>query len=70
MSRRILILGAAGRDFHDFNLVYRDDPAVEVVIDGTAVSGSIALEDLANAVQSLPKYGLGCTDKVDPNATP
>ncbi|MFZ2909009.1 MAG: GTPase, partial [Candidatus Desulfobacillus denitrificans] len=31
MTRRILILGAAGRDFHDFNLVYRDDPSVEVV---------------------------------------
>ena len=31
MSRRILILGAAGRDFHNFNLVYRDDPAAEVV---------------------------------------
>ncbi|MDH3921134.1 MAG: hypothetical protein OEU25_23480, partial [Rhodospirillales bacterium] len=29
--RRILILGAAGRDFHNFNVVYRDDPAVEVV---------------------------------------
>jgi predicted GTPase len=31
MSRRVLILGAAGRDFHNFNLVYRNDPAVEVV---------------------------------------
>jgi predicted GTPase len=31
MSRRILILGAAGRDFHNFNAVYRDDPAVTVV---------------------------------------
>lgn len=29
--RRILILGAAGRDFHDFNLVFREDPDVEVV---------------------------------------
>ena len=29
--RRILIMGAAGRDFHDFNVAYRDDPAVEVV---------------------------------------
>lgn len=29
--RRILILGAGGRDFHDFNVVFRDDPAVEVV---------------------------------------
>ncbi|ODS97037.1 MAG: GTPase [Lautropia sp. SCN 69-89] len=28
---RILILGAAGRDFHNFNRVYRDDPGVEVV---------------------------------------
>ncbi|HYX63652.1 MAG TPA: cyclic 2,3-diphosphoglycerate synthase [Burkholderiales bacterium] len=32
MSRaRIVILGAAGRDFHDFNVVYRGDPSVEVV---------------------------------------
>ena len=29
--RRTVILGAAGRDFHNFNVVYRDDPAVEVV---------------------------------------
>lgn len=28
---RTVILGAAGRDFHNFNLVYRDDPASEVV---------------------------------------
>jgi predicted GTPase len=28
---RVLILGAAGRDFHNFNVVYRDDPASEVV---------------------------------------
>jgi len=28
---RILILGAAGRDFHDFNTVFRDAPAFEVV---------------------------------------
>jgi predicted GTPase len=28
---RIVILGAAGRDFHDFNVVYRGDPAVVVV---------------------------------------
>ena len=29
--RRVLILGAAGRDFHDFNVVFRDAPAYEVV---------------------------------------
>ena len=31
MTRRILIMGAAGRDFHDFNVFYRDNPDVEVV---------------------------------------
>ena len=31
MRRRVLIMGAAGRDFHNFNAVYRDDPEVEVV---------------------------------------
>ena len=28
---RVLILGAAGRDFHDFNVALRDDPDYEVV---------------------------------------
>jgi predicted GTPase len=28
---QVVILGAAGRDFHNFNVVYRDDPAVRVV---------------------------------------
>jgi predicted GTPase len=28
---RTLIVGAAGRDFHNFNVVYRDDPTVTVV---------------------------------------
>jgi predicted GTPase len=28
---RVLILGAAGRDFHNFNVAFRDDPGVEVV---------------------------------------
>jgi predicted GTPase len=31
MPRRVLIMGAAGRDFHNFNVVYRDDGHVEVV---------------------------------------
>jgi predicted GTPase len=29
--RRVVILGAAGRDFHDFNTVFRDNPAYRVV---------------------------------------
>lgn len=28
---RIVIMGAAGRDFHNFNVVYRDNPAYEVL---------------------------------------
>jgi predicted GTPase len=31
MVERIVIMGAGGRDFHDFNVVYRDNPDVEVV---------------------------------------
>ena len=29
--QRVLILGAAGRDFHDFNVVFRDNPEFKVV---------------------------------------
>src|SRR5262245_41328533 len=29
--RRVLIMGAAGRDFHNFNVGFRDNPAYEVV---------------------------------------
>ena len=31
VRRRIIIMGAAGRDFHNFNTVFRDDPDSEVV---------------------------------------
>jgi predicted GTPase len=31
MRRRVLIMGAAGRDFHNFNVAFRNDPDVEVV---------------------------------------
>jgi predicted GTPase len=31
MAKRVLIMGAAGRDFHNFNVVYRDDPDSQVV---------------------------------------
>jgi predicted GTPase len=30
-ATRVVIMGAAGRDFHNFNVVYRDDPRAEVV---------------------------------------
>lgn len=31
IRRRVAILGAAGRDFHNFNVVFRNDPIYEVV---------------------------------------
>jgi predicted GTPase len=31
MKRRVLIMGAAGRDFHNFNVVFREDSDTEVV---------------------------------------
>ena len=29
--RKVIIMGAGGRDFHNFNVVFRDDPDIEVV---------------------------------------
>ena len=51
MATRILIMGAAGRDFHNFNLVFRDNPACQVVaftatqipnIEGRIYPGTLA----------------------------
>lgn len=39
---KVLILGAAGRDFHNFNVVYRDDPQQEVVAFTAAQISGIA----------------------------
>jgi len=51
LRRRVVIMGAAGRDFHNFNVAFRDDPDVEVVaftatqipyISGRVYPGSLA----------------------------
>jgi len=39
---RVVILGAAGRDFHNFNMVYRDDPGSRVVAFTAAQIPNIA----------------------------
>jgi predicted GTPase len=31
MKRNVIIIGAAGRDFHNFNIYYRDNPNYNVV---------------------------------------
>jgi predicted GTPase len=39
---RVLIMGASGRDFHNFNVCFRDDPAYEVVAFTAAQIPAIA----------------------------
>jgi predicted GTPase len=59
MPRRVLIMGAAGRDFHNFNVVYRSDPDTEVVaftatqipfIDDRTYPASLAGERYPNGI--------------------
>src|SRR3989449_6114948 len=53
--RRVIILGAAGRDFHNFNVVYRNDPASEVVAFTAAQRPAIA-PDTRPASLAGPRY--------------
>jgi len=39
---RVLIIGAAGRDFHDFNVMFKKDPRVEVVAFTQAMGQNMA----------------------------
>ena len=59
MPRRVLIMGAAGRDFHNFNVRYRDDQGVEVVaftatqipfIDDRTYPASLAGDQYPNGI--------------------
>lgn len=54
MSRRkkVVIMGAAGRDFHNFNVVFRDDPGYEVVAFTAA-----QIPGIANRVYPYPLSG-------------
>jgi len=55
---RILILGAAGRDFHDFNTCFRDDPNCEVVAFTAAQIPGIADRRYPPALAG-PRYPAG-----------
>ena len=64
---RVVILGAAGRDFHDFNVVFRDDPVIEVVaftatqipgIDHRVYPPSLAGPRYPDGIPILPEAGL------------
>jgi predicted GTPase len=68
MSRtRVLIAGAAGRDFHNFNLVYRGRPEYEVVaftatqipnIDGRVYPAELAGDLYPEGIPILPESAL------------
>ena len=58
---RVIIVGAAGRDFHDFNVFWRNDPRYEVVaftaaqipdIDGRVYPPSCAVRGTPRASPS------------------
>ena len=61
--RRVLIMGAAGRDFHNFNVAFRNDPAYEVVAFTAAqipgISGRhIRVHWQANAIRTVSPYSM------------
>jgi predicted GTPase len=64
---RVLIAGAAGRDFHNFNLVYRDKPEYEVVaftatqipnIEGRVYPAELAGDLYPEGIPILPESAL------------
>src|ERR671935_1813110 len=64
---RVLIAGAAGRDFHNFNVVYRDRPEFDVVaftatqipnIDGRVYPAELAGNLYASGIPILPESAL------------
>ncbi len=67
MRRRIVIMGAAGRDFHLFNILFRDDPDAEVVaftaaqipgIDGRSYPASLTGERYPHGIPIRPETEL------------
>lgn len=67
VPRRVVILGAAGRDFHNFNTMFRGDPAHRVVaftatqipdIDGRVYPAALAGEGYPDGIPIVDESGL------------
>jgi predicted GTPase len=56
--RKIIIMGAGGRDFHDYNMVFRNDPQAEVVAFTAAQIPGID-DRVYPASLAGPRYPLG-----------
>jgi predicted GTPase len=75
--RRVVIVGAAGRDFHNFNVRYRDDPSFEVVaftatqipgIEGRVYPRELAGEQYPEGIPIAPEDeldGLVARERID-----
>ncbi len=64
--RRIVILGAGGRDFHDFNVLYRDDPGSEVVaFSATQIPGIAGRRYPPELAGPLYPAGIPIVDEVE-----
>ena len=66
-KKKVIILGAAGRDFHNFNTVYRDNPEYRVVaftaaqipgIDGRVYPPSLAGEAYSQGIPVVAEADL------------
>jgi len=66
-QKRVVIMGAAGRDFHNFNVVYRDHPEVRVVaftatqiprIDRRRYPVELAGQDYRKGIPIVPESAL------------
>jgi len=65
-QRKIIIIGAAGRDFHNFNTFYRDNPAYNVVAFTAAQIPDIAGRKYpASLAGSLYPNGIPIYDQAD-----
>jgi predicted GTPase len=67
-EKRVVILGAAGRDFHDFNTVFREDPSTRVVaftatqipgIAGRRYPSALAGPRYPSGIPIVPEEDLG-----------
>ena len=64
--RRVVILGAAGRDFHNFNMVWRDDPGTIVVaFTGAQIPGITGRRYPAELAGAQYPDGIPIVDEAD-----
>ncbi|MFB6170882.1 MAG: GTPase [Haloarculaceae archaeon] len=66
---RVVIMGAAGRDFHDFNTVYRNDPSTEVVAFTRAATQNVG-ETRGGRGREMDRYPASLAGEGYPDGVP